>query len=427
MSVTHLHDRFHEAVDYFYKNNYHLAGQVCKLGYPKIVTGYPPTAGVVWNKEKNKHEFLLNEKFAESINDEELAFTMAHETAHTFNGHVFIMKSELDRMRAQSKSEEEIRRWQRRFNKAADCVVNDSLVNLYGLPRCEFPGEDGQCTIMYGKNIVGCDCHNLSVTDVMSLLPEEDEGDDVHNHDQWESFFNEDGSLDKNFVDAVKDFIDENIDNAAMSEVDMENLENLQGAMQECSDSYARQAGRSTSSNMRKISAKNASVRWEKILFRKVERNKFEDKWNRRSNKLQGFSDDLILPVNKAKEAEDIFIAIDVSGSIDWKALELFVSVVKNTPRNFKVCAITFNTMCKPFNIHSDEVRSGGGTAFNIIEDYIQENFKKYPKAVFVLTDGAGTPVSPQFPNRWTWMLYGSCYTGYCDSMSYYELESLLK
>jgi hypothetical protein len=429
-------ERFHEAIDTLYEKNHHLAGQVSRLGYPKMVGGYPPTAGVLWNKERKKIEFLFNKRFAEKITEEEYLFAVAHESSHVFHGHVFMLKTEVDRLRAMGRSKKEINAWVRKFNKAADCVINDSLVNLYGLPRCEFPDEAGNCSILYGKNVVGCDCHELSVLDVMALMPEDPEGDDVDDNGQlggggghggWDSFFDSDGSIDRSFADAMQDFIEENLDNAGLSDQDAEDLEKLQESMQNCSDPHVRQAGRSTSSSMRRGNASRASLRWEQILFRKVERNKFEDKWNRRSRKLQGFPPDLLLPVSKAKETEDIFIAIDVSGSIDWAALELFVSVVKNIPKHFKINAITFNTVCRPFDIRSDQVRAGGGTAFQPIEDYIQDNFKRYPKAVFVLTDGGGTPVRPQYPGRWTWMLYGSATTAYCSDMSHYKMESLLK
>ncbi len=421
-------DRFHNAIDFFYEKNYHLAGQASKLGYPKMVSGYPPTAAIMWNKERRKVEFVFNSTFSDSINDTQFNFAVAHEVTHVINGHVFIMKSEVDRLRAQGATEKDIAQWTQKFNKAADCVVNDTLVNLYGMPRCEFPNDNGDCGILYGKNIVGCDCHDLSVIDVMSLLPEtDDDAGGIDNHGMWESFFNEDGSINRDFVDVMQDFLDDNMDNAAASEEDAQKIEELQRSMQDCSDSYARQAGRSTSSSMKRVQAHSAAIRWERILFRKVERHKFEDRWNRRNRKMEGFPQDLILPVSQAKEVEDIFIAIDVSGSIDWKALELFVSVVKNTPKHFSVNAITFNTSCRPFDIHSDTVRSGGGTNFHIIENYIQENFRKYPKAVFVLTDGCGSNVSPQYPDRWTWMLYGACYSGHCKNMSNYNLESLLK
>lgn len=422
-------DRFHEAVDYFYKKNYHLAGQACRLGYPEMVSEYPKTAGVRWNSDKKKVEFMFNTKFCDSLDFLHFNFAVAHEAAHVFGGHIFMLKSEMDKLKNRGASQKEINLWVHRFNKAADCVVNDSLVNLYGMPRCEFPNDKGECTILYGKEVVGCDCHDLSVTDVMSLLPEEDSGQagDVDNHELWKSFFNEDGSVNRDFVDSIKDFVEENIGNAALSDDDAEKIRKIQKAMEQCSDAYSREAGQSTSGSTRKVKASAAAVRWERLLFRKVEKNKFEDRWSKRNRKLEGVSDDIILPTSVSKETEEIFIAIDCSGSIDWEALELFVSVVKNTPKRFKINAITFNMSCQPFDIRKDEVRSGGGTSFSIIEQYIQDNFKKYPKAVFVLTDGGGNFVKPQWSNRWTWMLYGYSDEQYCKGMTTYKLENLLR
>jgi len=47
-----IKERFNQAVERLYKINYYLAGEVTKLGYPKI-TKYPPTAGVGWDSTKN--------------------------------------------------------------------------------------------------------------------------------------------------------------------------------------------------------------------------------------------------------------------------------------------------------------------------------------------------------------------------------------
>ena len=55
------------------------------------------------------------------------------------------------------------------------------------------------------------------------------------------------------------------------------------------------------------------------------------------------------------------------------------------------------------------EVYGGGGTSFSILEDRIQKDIKiygkKYPEAVFVMTDGYGDAIRPQFPKKWYWFL----------------------
>src|SRR3546814_18475794 len=53
--------------------------------------------------------------------------------------------------------------------------------------------------------------------------------------------------------------------------------------------------------------------------------------------------------------------------------------------------------------------RSGGGTRFDIIEKNIQKIMgiekSAYPEGVFLITDGVGSSVTPEFPDRWHWFL----------------------
>jgi predicted metal-dependent peptidase len=72
-------------------------------------------------------------------------------------------------------------------------------------------------------------------------------------------------------------------------------------------------------------------------------------------------------------------------------------------------------------SLKSNKIYGGGGTSFNIMENKIQsimksEN-KKYPKAVFVITDGYGNKVSPEKPEKWYWFLSAN-YTHYIPSQS---------
>jgi predicted metal-dependent peptidase len=137
---------------------------------------------------------------------------------------------------------------------------------------------------------------------------------------------------------------------------------------------------------------------------------------------------DVILPTMEDQEKEEIFFAIDSSGSIDRHALSLFVDVVRNTPKHFKIKAISFDTKCYEYDIKKGgSPRGGGGTSFCIIEDYIQQNFKKYPKAIFVLTDGEGCCVSPKHPERWCWLLYSYCQDRHIGNMKSYKVKDVLK
>lgn len=422
-----------KAVDDMVSINHYLAAEICKLGYPKLSEELP-TAGVAWDAEKKKIIFIFNPHFVEKLNDIEFCFVVSHECIHLLNSHIFLLYDEMERMKKNQKSIKDMQDWRRKMNIAMDCVGNDSLINLYDLPKV-FDGTDkDKIKIYYGKPTIGAECHDMTAQEVYYLLPDEitspqpGAGGDVENHEFWDSFFNDDGSINKDFVDSVKQFIQNNTQNSSLSDAEAEKLEEMRKKMKDCSDNYASQAGNAAVGLKRPIDGlSRETLNWNKILYQFVDTLKPEDIWTKPNRKLIPLYPEIILPSWKDKEKEKIFCAIDSSASISQEALSLFVSVLRNTPKRFEIHAISFDTKCYPYDILSgDKPRGGGGTNFGIIEDYIQENFKKYPKAVFVLTDGEGTKVDPERPDRWAWLLYGSCCQQYCGKMKKFKINDLL-
>ena len=43
-----------------------------------------------------------------------------------------------------------------------------------------------------------------------------------------------------------------------------------------------------------------------------------------------------------------------------------------------------------------------------IKSELTNKKIKKYPDAIFVITDGDGNHISPEYPDRWYWFLGGS-------------------
>jgi len=475
-----LKKRYKDAVkELYYRGNY-LAAELTKLGYPKSDERIP-TAGVAWDDKRKKIIFLFNPDFASKLNDEQFLFVACHEAIHILNGHVFLMKSENDRLIRTNRSQEELMRFRYKFNIAADCVVNDSLTSLYSLVRQNFLGyteftltEDCSIVeaaqkmvanpltpddivdiqeanpsisdvnsqmkagtkavipgfIIYGDKTVGTNCADLTVMDVYLILPDDRSQSalDPDNH-MWDTFFDSSGDIKKEFVDKMGRFLDKNMENSTLSDGEAGKIDELRKNMKNSNDSYVSAAGQNASGTRRPIdNLGNESINWNKILFRLTDTIKAEEKWNRPNRRLMSIYPDVILPSYPDQEEEHIFVAIDSSGSIDYKALSLFVSVLKNTPRNFKIKAISFDNKCYEYDVRGTEMpQGGGGTDFGIIEDYIQKNFKKYPAATFILTDGCGTSVHPQYENRWAWILYGSSSEAYCKNMARYKIEELLK
>ncbi len=104
-----------------------------------------------------------------------------------------------------------------------------------------------------------------------------------------------------------------------------------------------------------------------------------------------------------------IHLYMDTSGScIKYK--ERFFRAALSLPKErFAVRLFCFDTKVKETTLESRKVYGGGGTSFSIIEGNIQKVMKQektnYPEGVFIITDGAGNFVHPQFPERWHWFL----------------------
>lgn len=74
----------------------------------------------------------------------------------------------------------------------------------------------------------------------------------------------------------------------------------------------------------------------------------------------------------------------------------------------FEIRAFAFDTRVVEIFPNS-QLRVGGGTSFDILEDKVREltaEYGKHPDAVIVISDGdSNTPFDPIAPNRWVWLL----------------------
>lgn len=430
MSIS-LKQRYQGALEQLSIEENYIAIQICRLGYPEEDKKIP-TACVAWDENKKKIVFKFNPKFADSLTDDEFKFVIAHEAIHLLNGHIPLLKNKLADLDKASKPPGEITKFLRKFNVAADCVVNDSLTILYGFEKVMTEETKTKPKIIYGMDFAKRNCEDLTVMEVFRLLDDDQlekelGSSEMHVHD-WKSFFDEDGNLIEEFADQIKGFYQTNGENSNMSDDDLEKIDKLKKHFQ-------KNAGTSSQAGDGRIGVHRAvdnlsrvSINWNKLFYDFIELKKQENCWSKPNKKLISVYPDILLPSLVPEEKEDIFIAIDASGSIDYNALKLFVSVVKSISTRFNVRAISFDGDCYPYDIKGKEdPKGGGGTDFQIIEDWITTKLKKYPKAVFVLTDGDGTTVVPKFPNRWCWVLYGSASKRFTKGMKTFNMKELLR
>ncbi len=386
----------------------------------------------MWDDVNKKIKFMFDENFYKTLSDEEFAFVVSHECMHIINMHIFLLKDKIDDLINKKKENSELMQFKYKMNVAMDCIVNDSLTNLYKLDKLKTIGSLSKkpLPVLYGMDKIKTHTHDMTATEVYYILPEEEGQQGENNHD-WSSFFEKDGSVNEDFLNKIKNFIDKNIENSAMSDKEAADVEKMREQLKNSSDSRAARVGNEIGGNLRAINRLGSNtLSWDKILFQFVETKKITDCWNRPHRKLNAIYPKAILPSYVPEEKEEIFIAIDASGSIDAHAFQLFTDVVRNTPKRFKITCITFDTVCYNWDITKQEVpRGGGGTDFAIIEKYILANCKKYPKAVFVLTDGENYDgkVEVKDPTKWCWLLYGRSCKENIKHMKCLEFNKLLK
>ena len=112
-------------------------------------------------------------------------------------------------------------------------------------------------------------------------------------------------------------------------------------------------------------------------------------------------------------------------------AEDLGVKAAATIPEDrFRVRIFCFDTKVYETSLASGKLYGFGGTSFQPIENAIQsivqkEEKTKYPQRVFVITDGLGSSVSPEFPERWHWFITeGYSSTDYVPSKSrHYKLK----
>jgi hypothetical protein len=105
-----------------------------------------------------------------------------------------------------------------------------------------------------------------------------------------------------------------------------------------------------------------------------------------------------------------VLFFLDTSDSCAHLAQRFFNAAKSLPKRSFDVQLFCFDTQIYETSLKTGELFGFGGTAFDIIEEYVQKYTKekndgKYPDACFVITDGAGNLVKPQYPKKWFWFL----------------------
>lgn len=390
-----LREEFNEMLSYF--TRFHgLFYQLWKMGIPRYDEKIG-TAAVSFNKEGEFVEFILCKSFWDSKTLPQKAFIIAHECKHIILNHgLRSVNKQYDMNTA---------------NIAMDLVVNHGLVNHFGFKREEVDPENVYCWVdTVFKNYKDHD-FNQSFEYYYTKLQK------LENDSQ--------SSGDMQRMSGGNQLVD-NHDSLFDSEEILKKLgEKL---TEEEKQSLSEKLFRGTEEGgMQYIVPKQKVIKkkkWETVIKKWANQflkysEKTHAQWIKTNRRYATMSRDFFLN----SEVEDdvkhlsnnritIFFFLDTSGSCYHLKDRLFRAAESLPIERFDVRLFCFDTKVYETDLKSRKVYGGGGTSFRIIETYIQRIIKKenikYPKAVFLLTDGYADLVKPQFPKNWHWFLTGN-------------------
>jgi hypothetical protein len=430
---------YQDSVEFLDENFAFFLTHVLNMGKPELDYSCQ-TADVMLPTKDSKTQdfrFRFNPTMFALLTTEERAFVMGHETMHVLLNHLGLLR----RGKQKGKFKD-----QRKFNIAADCVINDYLVSM-GFE----PGRIGEYGC-FGPKIVGYDCSNATVSDVYVNVPDQPEQEDGEGgdgegsgeYDPLKDFFSQQGGGgtgegqfdDHGWLengDAEQDAAAEKIGEDAKASGNVPEDIDDKKQDDEAGSKYGSPGIGSGGGAMRSwVEDKGVSLAWAELL-REIDPDVFKrggppprPSYHQPRRKLVGLNrgrmagglEPIILPVKRPDsnrndgEVPAIFMALDTSGSCEQHA-NTFVSLAMSVPQNkIKLYCATFSDNCMELDFENPKWVCGG-TAFSPIESYILTkvvpDLGHYPKAVVIVTDGqayfSGAKPSEEHRDRWTWML----------------------
>lgn len=358
-----------------------------------------PTAAISFDMKGEALQFLINKTFWESLNEETKMFLVCHEMSHIILQHgkrfvEYLGTKDCERM-----------------NRAADVVINEMLCDSFGFVRDNLneslKKEGCWLDTVFEKVKV---LKDESTEYYFNKLKEEDE-------DSKRSFFSLDSHsvLTEEQIEGLGDFLDKN---GVLDSIDSDFINKIP---EKEKSELSRSAFGSGSWHTVNVKAKKKK-KWESVIKKWENSMKKEtidetERWERVNPRYsQIISNEIHLPTNckvleeyKEKNKIDVFFFLDTSGSCINLKDRFFKAAKSLDPKKFNIRLFCFDTMVQETTLESGRVWGGGGTSFSIIERHIQSVItsekKKYPKAVFLVTDGMGDNVIPEKPERWYWFL----------------------
>lgn len=416
------------------------------MGLPTFSRDIPTAAVGFHPKDGRFFGYYWNPEFYDSLDDYSRAFIIGHEALHILFNHG---------LRHKDKDNKDL------ANIAQDIIINHTLVNGFGFKREQVKDWEKACwvdTIWPDRQDVPDD----ECFEYYYKLLQEDPGEcgknqgpgtiDIHLDDEdgegggdGTPLTMEDLNSGKNIKLKIKPGqgiqVPQDVWEELQRRLNQQLTPNEKKKIKEmlekhvfndpCSDQGGKQAGTAALGAwifVEKVKPK-PKPKWETIVRKYVrdvlrEQEGMAEQWATRQRNHEDLPESLILPaekethdivVNKAKI--DVLFFLDASGSC-YNMADRFFKAARSVPaKTFRVHLCSFDCSVYELDINDPKLIGGGGTYFHIMEEHIQQllkskKIKRYPDAVFVITDGYGSNVQPAKPERWFWFLtenYRTC------------------
>lgn len=354
-----------------------------------------PTACVYFDKNGAELIMNFNPSFWQSLNHVRKQFVVCHETLHILLNH--------------GKRSINDNRIHDLINTCQDIVINELLVRMYGFVRSEIDPNNEYCwadTVFPNDPSISTD---ESFEYYFNLLYKQQSENNsklpttVDDHDSMDTS----GDINKiteSMTREEKEHINDIISQSYDSDSD------------QIAGTFAGNQIQYINLNPPKVKKKWETVikKWTEKCFKSSDRD--VEQWVLSNRRMVNLSSDLMLPSEYEVDAMDqdfdkinIWFFLDTSGSCKQYAKRFFTAANSLSPKKFDIRLFCFDTKVYETTLESKKLYGFGGTRFHILEDYIQTTCKrdkiKYPMAIFVITDGYGNYIHPQYPKNWHWFL----------------------
>ena len=383
-----------------------------------------PTACVVFNKDNDCVDFIINKKFWSKLSQEQKNFIICHECLHVILEHGKRASSSTAKLNPEM------------VNACLDIPINEMLVKFFDFNRKEIDSKNKYCwanTVFPKQNLP----EDQSYEFYFNKFKEDADVSEISISGMG-SGEGKDGQLETNNHDNLNSFNDQNADAKieelvnSLSDEEKESLKDIAERMQRNSqkneDKDDSKIAGNMSGSLTKVIGKikpKKKKKWETIIKKwsqKFSRAEKEDlHWLVKARRHSLIDTNFFIASDVEQEIKknnnekiDVWMFLDTSGSCEGLAPR-FWKAARSLPQDkFNVFYHCFDTQV--FKLNQKDVETGklygfGGTSFITLENFIQKTIKKEGKkysnigAVFVITDGAGDYIKPENPKKWYWFL----------------------